>query len=283
MRILPRIVQFMAHSDFGGVEGALRPARFLRSFSRTRGLLGDLYGPVSFSGGRQGFTLAEVLVALFVASIILGVAGSILTDFLVGSRKQEAAQSMREASSRANYLIQIEASEAKQISYSSPSVWPTGCGSQPASGDVLFTYQIPERYGEYGTDSNFLQVIYYRSGGDVLRCGPGNSRNGELMYGTFSGGSYTPPSYSSGVVIRAASIQVVTEADAACGSDVSSSRTVVFKTTFTRYPWMPVCGVARAKTVFVCNPPSAEMQALKTPGSATYDPTYDYPVGTCRP
>ena len=239
----------------------------------------------SCSAPYAGLTLVEVLVALAVSGVILAVAGSMLTGFLVNSKKQEMAQSLREASNRLNYLVQTEASEAREIALTAPASWPSGCGTKPADSDVLFSYVVPETVGEYGTDANSLSITYYRNSGNVMRCGPNTQPNGELVHGTVnaSTGAYTAPGYSSGVAMRSTAIVVISgTADVACGAEVTSARTLVFRTSFSSAPWTPECTVARAKTVFVCNPPSAEMIALKTPGSSTYDPAYDYPVGTCR-
>jgi prepilin-type N-terminal cleavage/methylation domain-containing protein len=211
-----------------------------------------------------GYTLVELLVALIVGGIVLASAGVTLLVFLRSASKYEAGQSTREVASRVNYLIQVEASESKSIvtNFSTTPV-PAEVESGCALGSVqpLFMFNVPEAKGEYGEDGETSYILYYRLNGDVRRCGPQVLKNGQIQQGSDTGAvdsSGSPiisaPAYTDGVVMRSASMQVVTSPVAICGSEVSSDRKLVVEMNFTGVPWKPECTIAKAKTVYVCSP-----------------------------
>lgn len=220
----------------------------------------------------EAYTLVELLVALIVGGIVLASAGVTLLVFLRSASKYEAGQSIREASNRANYLMQIEASESKSIvtdfaANSVPSEVSTGCSL--GAVQPLFMFNVPEAKGLYGGEGEESYILYYRLNGDVRRCGPQVLANGQIQQGADSGTVdsngdpvISPPPYSDGIVIRSADMRVVTTPVDACGSEVSSARKLVVEMSFTGIPWKPECTIAKAKTVYVCSPSISTEEGL---------------------
>ena len=241
-------------------------------------------------GGRRdarscsGFSLVEILVALVVAGVVSLALSSMLLTYLRSSRNMDRAQTARESANRVNYLIQIEASEAKQITTGWTQTTYKATGSSTASaiteckfasGDTpLFSLDVPVKIVVYGVAATVSPIYYYLKAGDLRRCGPEVLRNGQLDEEGAT--ALSRPPYLDGPVMRRASLAVVTTSTSACNSTVTDSRTLVYNITFTDLGWTPPCTVARAKTIFVCNQPSAQM---KTDFCAS--PSVPLPNGSC--
>jgi prepilin-type N-terminal cleavage/methylation domain-containing protein len=190
----------------------------------------------------SGLTLVELLIALAIAGTLVVSAGSLMLSHMLSARQVERGQRNREDANRFNYLLSVEASESSGIRY---GVALNGCS--PDSGPSLLALTVPKRSGQYADSANNMTIYYYNSGGDLKRCGPPVTRNGVLNEASASN--------VVGVVARKATMTVIDSAGS-CGV-VSDQKTVVYSLDFSesgdgRYAQ---CQIARARTVFVCNPP----------------------------
>lgn len=201
--------------------------------------------PVIRFRSAHGYSLPELLVALAVAGIVMAAAGAMLGSHMLTVRRIERAQRERDNANRLNYLVQIEASEAARVDLN-----PALDANCEGSGNALFALRVPKSTGVYGSEANVSTVFYYNFGGDVRRCGPPVLQNGVLDH------DYEPSEIQDGIAVRGATMQLVQSAGVVgCDSQVSSDRQVVYTLSFTDSGYTPSCVVARARTVFVCNPP----------------------------
>lgn len=188
----------------------------------------------------QAFSLVELLVALAIAGVVFAAVGSLLINHMLSVRQVERGQRFREDANRFNYLFAIEAGEAAEFSYGATLA---GCED---SGTSLVAMTVPRPTGTYADEANNSIIYYYNLDGNLKRCGPPVNRNGVLDHGE---------SQVTGVVARRTQMTVLTTA-VACGR-ASDNRTVVYNLTFAESAGgaYSACQIARAKTVFVCNPP----------------------------
>ena len=228
-----------------------------------------------------GLTLVELLIAGVVASVIFVVISQVILSQMAASRRIEAGQKYRELVNRINYLLSVEGSESSDVEYSAVGALitpPASCttsagatGSSPyqahpiaAGTGALFLLKIPRSEGEYGSPLNVSNVYYYQSvNGDLVRCGPLSDPDGVLDHDlsrTVNGAGANIP--VAAIVSRATSLEVVTASTSpACviagATEVSSDRQVVYNLSFSGVAYRPSCSIARAKTIFVCNPPAS--------------------------
>lgn len=188
----------------------------------------------------QAFTLVELLAALAIAGVIFTAVGSLLINHMLSVRQVERGQRFREDANRLNYLFAIEAGEAAEFSFGTAL---SGCAD---SGNSLVAMTVPRPTGTYADEANNSVVYYYNLDGDLKRCGPPVNRNGVLDHGE---------AQVTGVVARRTQMTVILSGGG-CGR-VSNNRSVVYNLTFADSGGgsYASCQVARAKTVFVCNPP----------------------------
>lgn len=211
-----------------------------------------------------GFTLPELLVATIIAALLTAVTAQVMISQLLEGRRLEQAQRLRENTSRLSYLVQIEASEADEISDSEPL--SAGCGGVGPSSIV--TLWVPRTEGPYADPDNRSPVHYYNAGSDIWRCGPRVTQNGVLIHGVLANGH---PDLVSGPVLRYA--QLVVD-DANC-SELTTDNQLAYSVDFpnAQVPSGDAanCVVATARSTFVCNPP------LLDPS----DPSYVPLIGDC--
>lgn len=188
----------------------------------------------------HAFSLVEILVALVIAGLVFTAVGNLLISHMLNVLQVERAQRYREDANRLNYLFAIEAGEASEFSY---GVALAGCAD---SGASLVAMTVPRPTGNYADEANSSIVYYYNMGGDLKRCGPPVNRNGILNHGA---------SQVTGVVARRT--QMIVLADSGECGRASDNRSVVYNLIFADSAGgaYSTCQVARAKTVFVCNPP----------------------------
>jgi prepilin-type N-terminal cleavage/methylation domain-containing protein len=190
----------------------------------------------------SGLTLVELLVALVIAGTLIAAAGSLMLSHMLNVRQIERGQRNREDANRFNYFLSVEASESSSIAY---GVALSGCSPDTGTSQIALT--VPKRVGQYADTANNSTIYYYNSEGDLKRCGPPVTRNGVLSDWSLSN--------AVGVVSRRTTIAVI-DSSGSCGV-ASDQRTVFYSLDFAesgdgRYAQ---CQIARAKTVFVCNPP----------------------------
>jgi prepilin-type N-terminal cleavage/methylation domain-containing protein len=214
--------------------------------------------PLSF-----GFSLVELLVASSIAAIVFAVAGSLVFSHLLDSRKIETSQRLREKSNRINYLLNIEGSEAREVIFDVNSFnsaeWST-CTAGESSPQPLFQLNVPRAVGLYGSNPpNDYRIYYYNSSaGDLVRCAPPVQQNGVLSDG----------SLQKGILSENTTMELITASSTeSCGGEKTNNRQIaynlVYRQSFTgldkdRFStYRPKCAVARARTIFVCNPDTA--------------------------
>lgn len=210
-----------------------------------RGICGSLYDRkrslTKLCLSSSGFTLPELLIAGIIAAGIAALTGQVMIGQLLEERRLELAARIRENTSRFNYLVQIEASEASEVFVGELQV--QGCGNSDDGNS--FTFIIPDTVGPYGPLGQASEVKYYNLFGDIRRCGPPVSRNGVL----------TPAVANvDGVVIRNASIALNPP-----GCPVSDTRRISYLVQFPQGNLGDLggCTTAHARSVFICNPPDA--------------------------
>ncbi|WP_225867193.1 hypothetical protein [Cyanobium sp. PCC 7001] len=181
-----------------------------------------------------------MLVSLVIAGVLFTVVGNLMLNHMLSVRQVERGQRTREDANRFNYLVAVEAGEASDITYNTALA---GCAD---SGTSLVSFVIPRPAGTYADATNVSRVFYYNQNGDIRRCGPPSNRNGVLNHG---GANVT------GVVARRTTMAIV-NAGGGC-TEASTNRAVVYNLTFANSGGGDYsnCQVARAKTVFICNPP----------------------------
>jgi type II secretory pathway component PulJ len=187
-----------------------------------------------------GFTLPELLIAGIIAAGIAVITSQVLINQILTGRRIELTQRIRENTSRFNYLVQIEASEASEIGQ---AIALTGCEGGGAS---VFTFFVPRDQDTYASQTNRSEVHYYNNNGSIWRCGPPVTRNGVLIHGREA----APQDPVSGIVIRNATLQID-------NCDDSNERQVAFRVVFPdgNAGDQANCVLANARSVFVCNPP----------------------------
>lgn len=190
--------------------------------------------------GLQAFSLVELLAALAISGILFAAVGSLLMNHMLSVRQIERSQRFREDANRLNYLLAIEAGEASEFTFGAAL---SGCTD---SGSSLIAMSVPRPTGAYADEANISTIYYYNLGGNLMRCGPPVNRNGVLNHGG------TPV---VGVVARRTQMEVIATGGG-CGR-VSDNRTIVYNLEFADAAGGAYarCQIARAKTVFVCNPP----------------------------
>ncbi|MGB5135010.1 MAG: prepilin-type N-terminal cleavage/methylation domain-containing protein [Prochlorococcaceae cyanobacterium] len=199
-----------------------------------------------------GFSLPELLVAAIIAALVAAATGQVMIGQIIEGRRLEQAQKIKENTSRLNYLIQIEASEAEEILLGQPT---DGCGG----GNSAFTLFVPKPDGPYAQLGDRTPIHYYNQGSNIVRCGPAVTRDGVLVH-TASG---DPPDLEVADVVRDA--QIVVNQGPVAGSAcpvASSARQIVYSLRFPEFPGINPgasagCVTAHARSVFVCNPPDA--------------------------
>lgn len=180
----------------------------------------------------RGFTLPELLVAVLVAGLVLAAAGGVIVQHMRMVRSLELAQRERDNSARLDYLIQIEAGEAKGVLKSSAL---DGC--KGSGGSSVFTLLVPKDEGPY--QSNDSKIHYYNDGqGNVRRCGPLVNANGTL--------NHQGP-IQDGIVIRDASI----DASITCQGRQTSDDQLAYLLSYAGNGYQPECSIAQAKTVYI--------------------------------
>lgn len=205
------------------------------SLSSVRALSG-LLSRLDRRAGTQGLTLIELLLAVVVAGVVAGAAGSVLLAQIKSSAVIELAQRQRDDSSRLDYLIQIEAGEAASV-IDSPTL-PLACAEAGTTAVVAF--RIPRDRGQYLDLTNASNVYYFNNGGAVWRCGPPVKRSGVL--------DHDPAKLlEAGVAVRDATLEKTN-----CFGQVTSSGQFVYRLVFPE-GYQPGCSVASAKTLLVCN------------------------------
>jgi prepilin-type N-terminal cleavage/methylation domain-containing protein len=199
--------------------------------------------PGGVSGDRgSGFSLVELLIALSVVGVIAAAASSALLGQLRTSASLELAQRQRDDSSRLNYLIQIEAGEAASVeanfdgASASPQL-PSGCGG---GGDAVAVFVVPRDEGSYLSLDNVSRIYYYNKDGDLWRCGPPVNRNGTIEHNS--------EELKAGIAVRAATIELTD-----CLGAETDAKQLAYQLVFTSGTFEPPCGLARAKTLLVCN------------------------------
>jgi prepilin-type N-terminal cleavage/methylation domain-containing protein len=188
----------------------------------------------------QAFSLVELLSALVISGILFAAVGNLLINHMLSVRQIERGQRFREDANRLNYLLAIEAGEASEFIFGAAL---SGCND---SGSSLIAMSVPRPTGAYADDANASTIYYYNIGGNLMRCGPPVNRNGVLDHG---GAPVV------GVVARRTQMEVITEGGVCVR--VSDNRTIVYNLDFADSAGGAYsrCQIARAKTVFVCNPP----------------------------
>lgn len=196
-----------------------------------------------------GFSLVELLVASSVAAIIFFAIGEFLLGHMLLAGRIERSQRFREMANRINYLLAIEGSEASAVTFA-PTV-PAECSSSNAVGTSLFVLAVPRSTGQYASATNVSNVYYYNSSnGDLVRCGPLSEANGVLDHNL----SLTNGVIRSAIVSRSTTLRLLTSSGSSCNGEISNARQVAYSLSFAGSNYTSPCAVARAKTVFVCNP-----------------------------
>ncbi|SBO43211.1 type II secretion system protein [Cyanobium sp. NIES-981] len=190
-----------------------------------------------------GFTLPELLVGLVITAVLFSVVGYLLLNHMLSVRRIERGQRFREDANRFNYLLAIETGESSAIQYNTSL--DAACSD---GGTSLVSLTVPRPTGVYADATNVSRIFYYNLNGDIKRCGPPSNRNGVLDHGATS---------VTGVVARRTTLDVIASGGN-CGR-VSDNRTVVYNLNFADSGGgaYSQCQIARAKTVFVCNPPAS--------------------------
>lgn len=196
-----------------------------------------------------GFSLVELLVASTVAAIIFFAIGEFLLAHMLQAGRIERSQRFREMANRINYLLAVEGSEASDVAYA-PTV-PAACSSSNAVGTSLFVLDVPRSTGQYASATNVSKVYYYNSSnGNLVRCGPLSETNGVLDHNL----SLTGGVMRSAIVSRSTTLALLTSSGSSCNGEISNARQVAYSLSFAGSNYVPPCAVARAKTIFVCNP-----------------------------
>lgn len=184
----------------------------------------------------SGFTLPELLVATLIAAAIAALTGQVMIGQLLEGRRLDVAQRLRENLSRFNYLVQIEASEARDIAV---GVNLAGC----AAGTDPFVFWIPLPGGDYEDLANRVGIQYTNVGPNIHRCGPPVFRNGQLDHDA---------DLEDGIAVRDANLAINPP-----GCPLSDDRQVSYAILFggnlpgSNLGDIGDCMVARAKSVFV--------------------------------
>ncbi|MFQ6537795.1 MULTISPECIES: type II secretion system protein [Aphanothece] len=221
-------------------------------------------------------TLPEILVALVITAVIIAGVGNVLLNHMFDARRVERAQRLREDSNRINYLIAIEAAEASAIN-TDPGLQVANCNEDNGE-DAEFSLTIPwQETTTYGPGAESSTVYYYNQTAPdgvatIKRCGPKVTKNGRLIHSN--------DTYQSGTVYRGGEIVLPTDCSVSVDSSGSltqggtTSRQLVYNLQIGSLSdqLFARCQVAKAKTVFVCNPPIPNSD-----GSFTLD------VGDCPP
>lgn len=179
----------------------------------------------------RGFTLVELLIALSVSGLVLSAAGAVIVQHMRFVRSLELAQRQRDNAARLDYLIQVEASEAAEVSRSETL---SGCAR---AGNSEFTLSVPDLEGTYDTDRSTIH--YYNSDGNIRRCGPPSNQNGTLKFSSSA--------RQDGIAIREASLSA-DPAQVTCDGEVTTSTQVVYQITY-QNGYEPGCSKAQAKTI----------------------------------
>jgi hypothetical protein len=207
-----------------------------------------------------------VLVVVATAGILFAAIGNAIFNHMLDARRLETSQRLRENFSRFQYLVSIEGSEAKRVETVQSSFsgqWSLPPCNGISSRTPYFELVLPNSEGTYANSAQDKSIFYYQGGLDIRRCGPTVNRNGTLRVG--SDGSYV-----DSIVLKNASLDVV-KLSPGCGvaeDELTNNRQVVYRLNFENSSvrplskssyslYRPPCVVARAKTVFICNPPTS--------------------------
>ncbi|MFM7675420.1 MAG: PilW family protein [Synechococcus sp.] len=194
----------------------------------------------------QAFTLVELLVTLAIGIFLMASVSSVITTHIRSASTAEISQRVRDGSTRLNYLIQTEASEAATIGQGQPMF--ASCQAASGVSNSIFNLNIPRPWGTAASPSNVSVVFYYASNGNLRRCGPPILLNGSLDHGSAS--------TTVNPVDALVSPNTTLVTNIACQSQVSTTRQIAFQTTFNDAPggFQPPCALARAKSFLVTDP-----------------------------
>lgn len=121
---------------------------------------------------QAGFTLLELLIALALGGMLIGLASSVITSHLRTTQKQAELQRMRDHWGRINFFLETEIREGQSLGTEDG----TGiCASKP---NRVLTITVPNP----SAPSTPGRIVYYNNGVDLWRCGPAVNRDGTLDF-----------------------------------------------------------------------------------------------------
>ncbi len=111
---------------------------------------------------RQGFTLAELLMAIAIGSVLMLGTASMMISHIQAAAKSEAIQRLQEAWSRVQFLLDQEIQEA------------SGNATSSTCSSLTLTVPNPD------TSGSNMTITYALSGTDLKRTGPPIKDDGTL-------------------------------------------------------------------------------------------------------
>lgn len=196
-----------------------------------------------------GFTLLELLLVSVLGALLFSALASMIVAHIRSTSTSELAARVRNDSSRIDYFIHTEASEAASIGTAAVS----NCPASVTGGATLFNFNVPVDTGQADDLTNVVPIYYYTANGDLRRCGPPILANGRL--------NYTGAPVDSIVSTNTTVTVQTTSNNAQCGGAILTNRQVPYRLTFNDLSvsgvaanYQPPCEIARAKSYFVTEP-----------------------------
>lgn len=135
-----------------------------------------------FCQSTKGFTLVELLIAISVGSVLIGMLGTLLISEIRTGINQELSQRSKEDFVRIVALIDADISEGSQLSIPGSL---SGCSG--ATGTSLVSISVPYGFDASSNSTNSSTIVYFaKPDGTLSRCGPPFQANGSLNHGAAS-------------------------------------------------------------------------------------------------
>lgn len=117
----------------------------------------------------HGFTLAELLLAITLGSLVITGALRVLVSDTRSGITFAASQGLRNDFARITGFLETEIGEGETISYGQALTGCTSATGGAPTGSSLFTINVPFLNGNTRT---FTTVHFYADGTNLMRCGP---------------------------------------------------------------------------------------------------------------
>ncbi len=136
----------------------------------------------------NAFTLVELLLGSAFGLILLGGLMMMATSLLRAGLREDNQQSAQDAWARVNQFLVIEVGEAGRTYQGTTEVSPIVLNQLPSdctgatrdAGSDSFAIRVPN--SDSAGAVSFRTIIYYMTGGNLMRCGPPVLANGALNF-----------------------------------------------------------------------------------------------------